>query len=321
MGAASWMALAFAGRRADSSRRYLQNGKREGHRPVERIRNGLRLVRASWDVLRADREMLLLPLLSLLSSIGLLAIAYFGLFADRVSSVRMTGSTPVPAVAEWIALAVLVYLLSYVTIFFNVALVCAADERMRGGDPTVGSALAEASTHAVAIAPWALVSVIVSAVIQAIQERGGLLGRIIGGMLGLAWALITYLVLPVLVIEGLSVREAIARSKELFVKTWGETVSGEIGLGLIGFLAMVIPFPFLFLLGAGGSSDRLVIAVGLAVLWFLLVTVVMSALNIIFRVALYQYAADGETPEGFKDVGLGSIFPAKRRRGLFGRTA
>jgi hypothetical protein len=227
------------------------------------------------------------------------------------------GQLQVPGVADWITLAVLGYLLSYCTIFFNVALVCAADERMRGGEPTLRSALAQAGQSAVAIAPWALVSVVVSGIIKAIEERGGFVGRIIGGMLGLAWALITYLVLPVLVLEGLTVREAITRSKELFVKTWGETVSGEIGMGLIGFLAIAIPFPILFILGSGGSPDRLAVAV----VWLLVVTVVMSALNIIFRVALYQYAADGETPEGFEDLDLGGVFPPKRRRGLFGRTA
>ncbi len=288
---------------------------------MARIRNGLRLVRASWDVLRADREMLLLPVLSLVASIGLLAIGFYGMFGGNVDLLRAGGQLQVPGVADWIAFAVLGYLLSYCTIFFNVALVCAADERMRGGEPTLRSALAQAGQNAVAIAPWALVSVVVSGIIKAIEERGGFVGRIIGGMLGLAWALITYLVLPVLVLEGLTVREAITRSKELFVKTWGETVSGEIGMGLIGFLAIATPFPILFILGSGGSPDRRAIAVGVAVAWLLVVTVVMSALNIIFRVALYRYAADGETPEGFEDLDLGGVFPPKRRRGPFGRTA
>lgn len=288
---------------------------------VERIRTGLRLVQASWDVLRADREMLLLPVLSMLASLSLLALGFFGLFRGDVEIVRSGGALHVPGVSEWITLAVLIYLLSYVTIFFNVALVFAADERMQGGDPTVGSAIAQAWQHAVAIAPWALVSVVVSGIIRAIEERGGFVGRIIGGMLGLAWALITYLVLPVLVLEGLTVREAITRSKELFVKTWGETVSGEIGMGLIGFLALAVPMPALFLIGRGGDQDRLVLAVGIGVVWVLLISVVMGALNMIFRVALYQYAADGQAPEGFDDLDLGNVFPSKRRRGLFGRTA
>lgn len=190
---------------------------------MERIRNGLRLVRASWGVVRADRELLLLPVVSGIASLGLLAVLFFGVFGDQLDVIGEGGPLAMPTPFEWIILGVGTYVLSYVAIFFNVAIVCAADERMSGGDPTVRSALADARRHARAITPWALISVVVSTVLKAIEERGGLVGRIAAGLMGVAWALVTYLVLPVLVLEGVGVREAISRSKDLFVRTWGET--------------------------------------------------------------------------------------------------
>jgi hypothetical protein len=63
----------------------------------------------------------------------------------------------------------------------------------------------------------------------------------------------------------------------------------------------------------------LALVVGMA--WVFVVLVVMGALNMVFRVALYRYAADGTAPEGFEHLELGSVFPAKRRRGLFGKPA
>lgn len=288
---------------------------------MDRIKNGFRLVHASWDVLRADREMLLLPILSLLSSLGLLGLVFVGLFLDDLKVIGDTGIAPTPTAFEYVVMALVTYLLSYITIFFNVALVCAADERMRGGDPTLRSALSDAKRHAAAIAPWALVSVVVSMVLRAIEERGGLLGDIAARMLGVAWALITFLVLPVLVLEGLTVREAITRSKELFTKTWGETVTGQLGMNLVAFVAMIVPLPLLLLIGGGGQPGLVALAVGLGLLWFLVVTVVFGALNMIFRVALYQYAADGQAPDGFEELDLGDVFPPKGRRGLFGRSA
>ncbi len=288
---------------------------------MERIRNGFRLVRASWGVLRADRELLVLPILSFLSSAALLTVVFFGLFADDLSVLRENGPIAMPTPFEWIVLGLVTYALSYVTIFFNVALVCAADDRMTGGDPTVRSALSDASRHAAAIAPWALVSVIVSCVLRAIEDRGGIFGKIAAGLLGLAWALITYLILPVLVLEGLTVREAVTRSKNLFVKTWGETVSGEIGMSVISFLAVLVALPPLLLIGGGGQPVLVAIAVALGLSWVLIVAVAMGALNMVFRVALYRYAADGEAPVGFEDLDLGNVFPPKRRRGLLGRTA
>lgn len=288
---------------------------------IERFRNGLRLVQASWNVLKADRELLLLPILSFLSSAALLALVFFGLFADDLTVIRDNGPMTTPTPFEWIVLGLAAYALSYITIFFNVALVCAADDRMTGGDPTVGSALSDAWRHAAAIAPWALVSVIVSLALRAIQDRAGILGRIAAGLLGLAWALITYLILPVLVLEGLTVREAIARSKDLFVRTWGEAVSGEIGMSMVTFLAVLLALPPLLLIGGGGQPALIVVAVVLGLAWVLVVAVAMGALSMVFRVALYRYAADGEAPDGFEDMDLGNVFPPKRRRGLFGRTA
>ncbi len=288
---------------------------------IERIQNGFRLVQASWDVLKADRELLVLPILSFLSSAGLLALVFFGLFADDLSVIRDNGPLAMPTPFEWILIGVATYLLSYITIFFNVALVCAADDRMTGGDPTVGSAISDAWRHAAAIAPWALVSVIVSFVLRAIEERAGILGRIAAGLLGIAWALITYLILPVLVLEGLAVREAIARSKDLFVRTWGETVSGELGMSVITFLAVLLALPPLLLVGGGGQPELVVLAGALGLGWVMVVAVVMGALNMVFRVSLYRYAADGEAPAGFEHLDLGHVFPPKRRRGIFGRSA
>jgi hypothetical protein len=286
-------------------------GARGGIPVFQRLENGFRLLAASWRVLRADRELLLLPLLSALASVALVVVTAAWLFADEWRLIRDGLDPGPPGAFEYVVLALLTYAVTYVTIFFNVALICAADERMGGGDPTVGSALADARTHARAIAPWALVSVVVSAVLRAIEERAGLIGRFAAGLLGLAWTLVTYLVLPVLVLEGVGVRDAIARSKELFVATWGETVSGELGMSLVGFLAVLAALPFLLFVGGGGQPELIVAAVVLGVAWVVIVSTVLSALNAVFRVALYRYAADGRPPDAFSDVDLGGVFPEK----------
>ena len=111
------------------------------------------------------------------------------------------------------ALLFLMYLvLAFVTIFFNAALVHAAHERLRGGDPTVGSALRGALARLGRILPWALVSATVSFVLRGLEQRAGLLGQIAAGLAGMAWSLVTFLVLPVLVIEDIGVTQAIRRS-------------------------------------------------------------------------------------------------------------
>ena len=54
-----------------------------------------------------------------------------------------------------------------------------------------------------------------------------MLGRIVIGLVGLAWTLVTFLVIPVFVIENLGVRESLSRSASLFKGTWGENVAAQ----------------------------------------------------------------------------------------------
>ena len=61
-------------------------------------------------------------------------------------------------------------------------------------------------------------------VLRAIQERGGIVGQIGAAIAGVAWALITFLVVPILVIEGVGPMEAIRRSGGLLRQTWGEQI-------------------------------------------------------------------------------------------------
>lgn len=53
-------------------------------------------------------------------------------------------------------------------------------------------------------------------ILRSLEERAGFLGRIVIGLIGMAWSLITFLVLPILVLEGVGVGTAIKRSGELF---------------------------------------------------------------------------------------------------------
>jgi hypothetical protein len=200
--------------------------------------------------------------------------------------------------------------LAFITIFFNAALVHAANQRMSGGDPTVGSALRGAALRVHRIFPWALVSATVSVILRAIEERAGVFGRIIAGIAGVAWSLVTFLVIPVLVIEDVGVGEAVKRSGSMFKRTWGENVAAQIGFGLLGFLLVLPAIPVIvFGFGTGGTTAVALVAVGVA--WILLVSLVLAALNGIFQTALYRYAS-GTGTTAFPTATLEAAFAPKR---------
>lgn len=265
----------------------------------------MQLARASWEVLKADKELVALPVVSLIAT--LVAAATFLLPMMWVGR-RETSQNP-----AWVILplALVGYLvLAYITIFFNAALVHAANERLQGGDPTIGSALRGASQRAGRLLPWALVSATVSAALRAVEQRGGALGRVVVGVAGIAWSLVTFLVIPVLVIEDLRVGDALRRSGSLFRETWGENVAARVGFGLLGFLAAL---PGIGAIAAAATlfDEPNVMLIGLGVLWILVVAMVMSALSGIFQTALYRHAAGVPSTGAFAADDLRGAFAAK----------
>ena len=275
---------------------------------VQKFRNSMELVKSSWSLLKADRELLWLPVLSGLSGIGLLVLFMLPgtiLFAPEDSSLKPVG----------IVLFVLGSLaISFSTIFFNAAIVHGADERMRGGDPTMKSALNGAWARRGRILPWAIVSTTVSVIIRSLEERFGFVGRIVGGLVGIAWSLVTFLVLPILVIEGIGVRDAITRSSELFRRTWGEQMIANAGIGIVALLAMLPVVAIIAVAAAIATPLITAPLILLAVLYGIALAVVMSAMSGIYQTALYHYAANGMPPAAFATANLDGAFVARRRR-------
>ncbi len=274
-----------------------------------RIRNSLDLAKASWAVLKADKELVVLPIISGIASIFVAATFLVPLVLTGQTSPGEGGGA-----AFYIVLFGMYVALAYVTIFFNAALVSAAHERLQGGDPTLGTALAGARSRAGKILPWAIVSATVSIILKAIEERAGALGRIITGFAGMAWAVVTFLVLPIIVIEGVTVGEAIRKSGELFRRTWGENLAAQVGFGLLGFVAM-LPGIALIVAGALVGSSAVIVGIVLGVLWIIAVAIILSAMSLIFQTALYHFAVDGSIPSGyFSDAALSAAFAPKKGR-------
>jgi hypothetical protein len=283
-----------------------------------RIRASIEIVKASWAVLAHDRELLWLPVLSFLATAVTVALFAGGFLAVGGTDV-VDGGRVQPTIGSYVLLFVMYLVLAIITVFFNAALVSAAHERLRGGDPSVESALAGATSRFGLLLPWALVSATVSTILKSLQERAGLLGRIVIGVVGIAWALVTFLVLPVIVVEGLSVGAAIKRSKDLFTRTWGEQVVGNAAIGLVSFLAILgfglVAVPLMFT----GVTAVLIAAIVAWVVWAAIVSAVGAAMSGIFQTALYLYASTGEVPSGFSPVAIEAAFRPKRTgaRGAF----
>lgn len=285
-----------------------------------RFSNSTSLVKSSWSVLSHDKELLALPVIS--GVVTVIAMAPFATSAFLIG-VSTAGTADQSSASMgplgWLFLFVGYLVAAYITIFFQSALILAANERMSGGSPTLGSALSAALSRAGHILPWAILSATVSMVLKAIQERSGILGRVVVGLVGIAWTLVTFLVLPILVIEGTGVSDALTRSAGAFKRTWGENVVGNAGIGLVSTLALLAGLLVAAVVGAAGMATGItavaVFAVAVFVLWALVVAVFSAALSGVFQTALYRFAVLGEEPRGFANDQIAGAF--RQRTGRF----
>ena len=275
-----------------------------------RIQNTLALAKTSWFVLKKDRELMWLPVLSFLVSAvvggAALAVVVVTRSAAPVASGAADGATVGPAaVVVGIAAALA---LGITSVFFNGALVAGAHERLTGGDPTVGSSIRRAFGRLAGLVPWALMTTTVGLVLQAMRERAGFLGRIVVDMIGMAWEVVTFLVVPAVVIDEMGAVDGLKRSASLLRQTWGENLIARVGFGLLGFV-LVIPAVIVAVLAT--SVGAAWVGIPLAVAWVVVVAVVITALNAIFQTALYMYATTGVVPQGFEGSSLSQSFGHK----------
>lgn len=271
------------------------------------------LFKTSLKVVRQDKELLWMPVLSGLASIvSVAAVAGIGFTSGIWPETQMAdGSTNIPG----IALAFVLYiLLAFVALFFNAAVVAGANERLGGGDPTLGSCLRAASRKAGKLFLWSIVVATVNVILQAIRERSGTLGRIMASFAGVAWNLATFFMIPVLMFESEGIGSSVKRSGNLFKQTWGETVIGQGGLGLAGGIVMILTLVIGFLALALLSTLGVVgVIVGVAVLVLALVAMaaLFSVLEGVYKTAVYRYATTQQVAPGFTQGQLGGAFAPK----------
>ena len=273
-----------------------------------RITRTFELAKASWRVLRHDRELLVLPVLSFLVSAAVLIPLLFVAIALADTAETATSSGEESADPAMIVIGIIAVLaVSIVSVFFNGALVSGAHERFTGHDPTVGSAMRRAFARIPGLVPWALLTATVGLVLQALRERAGWLGRFVINLIGTAWDVATFLVVPAIIIDEKGAIDGLKESGSLLRHTWGENIAARIGFGLIGFL-LVIPGVIVGALGIAAGGVGLVVGITVAVAWIAVVVVVMTALNAIFQTALYMYATTGALPTGFEGADLQGSF-------------
>ncbi|HVL90820.1 MAG TPA: DUF6159 family protein [Actinomycetota bacterium] len=271
---------------------------------MERISRGFRIVGASWQVLKADRELLVLPIISFLAT-ALMAATFFFPVAMTMPD---DGTVQIQ---HYLLMGVFYFIATFITVFFNAAVVAAAMIRLNGGDPTLSDGLRAAWSKVGKIAAWSLLTASVGLILRMLEERAGFLGRIVIAIVGAAWAAITFFVVPVLLFEPVEVVPGVKRSASLFRERWGEQFTGNVSIGMAMFLLLLPVLALTFMLFSASALVGIVfgvVAIGL-------LTSAGSAMSGIFNAALYKYATTGQVAAGFAPDDLSGAFKPKKDAG------
>ncbi|TAN08748.1 MAG: hypothetical protein EPN38_02180 [Rhodanobacteraceae bacterium] len=273
------------------------------------------LLGASWRVLMQDKRLVVFPLISGFALL-LLIILFFGpIVIDRIGQPPVPGAVAFPP-RLWLAMFVFYFLDSCVIVFFNSALIACVFRQIEGGEPSLAYGLGFAWRRLPQILGWALLTATVGMLLRMLEQKVGFVGRLVVGMLGMAWAVTAFLVVPVLVAEGTGPIESYKRSVEMLKRTWGEQIIGNVSFSLIFGLCMFVPLFIVYALAQQHATATAWLAFGLLpVVWIALVVLVQSTLQTIYQAAIYLYAANGEAPAGFDGQVLAAAFRPKQPRG------
>jgi hypothetical protein len=268
------------------------------------------ITKLTFGVINKDRELIWFAMLSFLfSTIFTLAM----IVPSVIPAILERGFSEESLQAlEYVMIFLTYFGLAFIATFFNVCVVYTTKVRFEGGNATFGESIRFAMSRLTLIVKWSLLSASVGLLLRLLHNLASNLGKIgeivakiLIGLLGMVWSIVTIFVVPVLVYEGLGPIDAIKKSSQVIKKTWGESLIKAIGLGLVQFFVFVIivliSAAFTYSLAMAFDTIGMLVGISVGVLLLLLAGLVFNVASTIFNTALYVYANNNLVASGFSE--------------------
>jgi hypothetical protein len=221
--------------------------------------------------------------------------------ADKSGQPVATHSSP------WVSLGfVALYFVSmFLATFFNVAFYSEIIAALNGKGVSLRRGLLTACSRLPSILAWSLLAGLVGWLIRTLEQRLPLAGRIMTGLIGMAWSIAAVFAIPVIIQEQ-PIRNPIKilrQSAMRLKRTWGEGLIGYLGFSagsVVIFAGSLLP---LLLAGALALLFQSVWLIAIAgVIWvlgLLCIAYVSAVAGHVYRCALYLYASEGVVPDPY----------------------
>jgi hypothetical protein len=254
----------------------------------ESISRSFGIVKKSFGVLMDEKKLLIFPIIS----------------AIAILVVLISFAVPIFLVNNQILLILLLfcfYFFSYfVVIFFNSALIHAVNEKLEGRPVSLAGSVAFTISRAPNIILWAGISATVGLILNMLRDmarNGKGIGAIIGGimvsLLGMAWSIATFFVVPVIVFENVNPFTAFGRSVEIVKKTWSEQILGGFAIGMVFLVAYLVGI--VLIIGGVLVIPLVFVLVPLGLMIMFMAFIAQGAVEGIFLAELYRYSKSGQS--------------------------
>jgi hypothetical protein len=286
----------------------------------DKIARSWEFAKISYGILLQNSQLILFPIVSSITLVLVTASFWLplwgvGFFQHMKEADEASGGKGFFAPLNLLIIFVFYFISYFVIFFFNSALTACAVKAVAGEEVTVAGGFNVAIKRLPQIVGWALVSAVVGLLLQIIENTHEKAGAFIAAVLGTGWSIITFFVVPVIVIEGFGPVTAVKRSLFVLKSTWGEGLAGNISLSLINtllFLPLLLICLLLVFVAFGTQSSIVIfLAFAFSALLMILFFAATSAVDIIFKAVLFNYATGAKLPDGLDKSSFDAVFAPK----------
>jgi hypothetical protein len=270
------------------------------------------LFKTSARILRDNKVLLLFPLSGTVF-VTVFAALFFG---TDVFFVDLLDTPPPTPLQGRVGFALVYLVVMFLATFINVAFTHETFMAFDGEPVFLTRGFAFAIHRLRSILLWSLFAGLVGLVIRSLEQRFDFFGRLVIKLVGVVWSVSSVFVIPVMIRESSpNPIELLKKSASTIRKSWGEALVGYAGIGLGLTVALLL---FLVAIGTSGYALLKLLGEGWApvfnVAWvaiFVGSILVSSALDTIFRSALYVYATEGVAPASYDKNMLDAAWKVK----------
>jgi uncharacterized membrane protein YeaQ/YmgE (transglycosylase-associated protein family) len=212
--------------------------------------------------------------------------------------------------------AVIYFVAMFFATFFTVAFYSEILHALNGHDVEISRGLLFAATKIPSILIWSLFAGLIGYAIRTLEEKVGLFGKIIFGIIGIAWSVASIFVIPFIITEtSVNPFHLLRQSADTLKKTWGESLIGYVGIQLGGIVVFISSLVMLggavFIAIQLQSASFMITAIAIWLFGILAFSYLAAVANHIYRCALYIFAVEGKIPTPFDQTAMQSAWKMK----------